>query len=419
MHDRRNAIWLLLTALLLIGLGTGRAVFFSLAYLFFGLMMLSLIWSWVAMRGVRIGRRTHTRRAQVGQEFREGFTVRNASILPKLWLEVRDHSNLPGYRASYVTAPIAPFRQRNWQATAICTARGEFRLGPMTIASGDPFGFFLTPRHISASEHVIVYPATVPISQFKLTMGTLPGGDPQRHISRHITTNVSGVREYIPGDSIKRIHWKSSARLGQLMVKEYERDPMIDVWLMVDFSAEALVEDESVRRIGDNGAIIHTHESRLPASTEEYSAVIAASLAQYFITAERALGFVTYTPHREVLQPGRGHRQLTNIMETLAVARSLSQRTLKEMITLETPYIRRGASVVIITSTLDVGWIPQLHLLARRGIRPTCVFIDPTTFGKPGTSDELLGSLNLARVPTLRISKGNNLSLALSQRPLI
>lgn len=416
MHNRRNAIWLLINVLLLIGVFTGQPVFFNLAYLFGGLILLSLLWSWLAVRGVRMGRRTRTRRSQVGRNFTEHFSMRNAFFLPKLWLEVRDHSDLPGHKASHVVPSLMPGGKYEWRVDTQCIVRGEFQLGPMTVISGDPFGLFMTPRRINASERMIVYPRIVAISQFRLPTGMMSGGEPQRYISQNITTNAAGVRDYVPGDSINRVHWKSTARRGKIIVKEFEIDPMVDIWMVVDLSVHSLIEDPSVQRFGNTGAVI-PNGGGIPYSTEEYSIIVAASLANHFIDIERALGFAAYTPSREVFQPERGHRQLTRILETLAVARSQSDLSIREMLTLEAPNLTRGATVIIVTSTLDDSWIAEVNVLARRGIRPMCVYIDPSTFGG-GNSEDVRGRLNLMKVPTLVINRGGDLSFALAQRPI-
>lgn len=416
MHNRRNAIWLLIIVLLLIGIFTGQAVFFNLAYLFGGLILLSLMWSWLAVRGVRMGRRTRTRRSQVGRHFTENFSVRNRFFLPKLWLEVRDHSDLPGHKASHVVPSLLPGRSYEWRVDTQCVVRGEFTLGPMTVISGDPFGLFMTPRNISASERMIIYPRSVPIAQFRLPLGLMSGGEPQRHITQNITTNAAGVREYVPGDSINRVHWKSTARRGKLIVKEFEIDPLVDIWMLVDFSVESLFDAPSVRRFNETGPAMPVG-GNIPASTEEYAVIIASSLAEHFVEKERALGFIGYAPHREFYQPERGHRQLTRILETLAVARNHSPNNLKAMLSLETPNLTRGATVIIVTSTLDDSWIAELNVLTRRGIRPMCIYIDPFTFGG-APSDAVRGRLNLMKVPTLVIKQGDNLSVVLAQRPI-
>ncbi len=416
MQNRRNAVYTLLILTLLTGLLTGRAFFFNLAYLFLGLLVISFVWSWLSVRWISITRRTRARRAQVGRNLDEAFEVRNHFLLPKLWLEVRDHSDLPGHRASHVVPPLGIRGRYRWHVKTPCLARGEFRLGPLTLISGDPFGLFLTPRRLAATSSVVVYPATVELSYFELPVGTLSGGEARRRRSHYVTTNAAGVRDYAPGDSFNRIHWRSTARKDRLVVKEFEIDPLVDIWLFMDFSATSLVEHPSVQRVNHIGPVISTGPG-IPNSTEEYGVVAAASLARYFIEKlERAVGFVAYTPYREVYQPERGNRQLSRILQTLAVARSLSDYSLAQMLTLETPYLTRGTTLVIVTSSLDSAWVQEAQILMRRGIRPVCVLIDPFSFSGSKPSDEIRALLRLAKIPTMVISMGDDLSAALAQR---
>ena len=417
MSGRRNAIYLLISLSLLAGLVTGRVIFFTLAYMLVGVIFLSFIWAWVSVRWVAINRRTRSRRAQVGRVFEEQFTVRNRAYIPKLWLEFDDESNLPGHNASHVVPALGMRGRYGWQARTRCTARGEFRLGPMNVSSGDPFGFFTLQRRLSATSRIIIYPKIVQLNHVELPMGSLSGGEAQRRRSHYVTTNASGVRDYAPGDSFNRIHWRSTARKGHLIVKEFEIDPLVDIWLFADFSSDSLVEASSIKRVEDNGPIISTSE-RLPPSSEEYVAAVSASLAHHFINLERALGFAAYTPNREVHQPERGNRQLTRILETLAVARSLSQYHLGQMLTLETPYFTRGTTLVIVTASTNSEWIKEAQILMRRGIRPVCVFIDGDSFGQLTQSEDSIRLLRVAKIPTIRIRHGDDIASVLAQRPL-
>ncbi len=418
MPNRRNTVYLLLILTLMTGLFTGRAFFFNLAYLFLGLIVISFLWSWLSVRWISIGRRTRARRAQVGRTLDEIFEVRNHAWLPKLWLEVRDHSELPGHRASHVVPPLGIRGRYRWHVETPCLARGEFRLGPLTLISGDPFGLFLSPRRLAAVSSVVVYPAMVDLSYFELPIGTLSGGEARRRRAHFVTANAAGVRDYVSGDSFNRIHWPSSARKDRLMVKEFDIDPLVDIWLFVDFSAASLVEHPSIERVNQTGPVISTGTG-IPRSTEEYGVVAAASLARYFVEKlERAVGFVAYTPYREVYQPERGNRQLNRILEALAVARSLSDYSLAQMLTLETPYLTRGTTLVIVTASLDAAWVHEAQILVRRGIRPVCVLVDPERFGGNRNSAELQAILRLAKIPTIVVRMGDDLVAALSQRPL-
>ena len=418
MQNRRNAVYLLLILCLATGLFTGRAFFFNLAYLFVGLLVISFIWSWLSVRWISISRRTRARRAQVGRTLDEGFIVRNHAFLPKLWLEVRDHSDLPGHRASHVVPPLPIRGSYRWTVETLCLARGEFRLGPVTLVSGDPFGLFMSPRRLAATSSVIVYPAMFEPPHVELPVGMLSGGEARRRRAHFVTTNAAGVRDYAPGDSFNRIHWRSTARKDRLMVKEFEIDPLVDIWLFMDFSAESLIEHPSVQRANGSGSVIAGGPG-IPRSTEEYGVVVAASLAKYFIEKlERAVGFVAYTPYREVFQPERGDRQLARILQVLAIGRSLSKYSLAQMLALETPYLTRGTTLVIVTSSLDSEWVNEAQMLIRRGIRPMCLLIDPYTFGGDLPSDELRSMLRLANIPLIPVAMGDDIAAALAQRPL-
>lgn len=407
MSDRRAGVYLLLIGCLLFGLITGRPFFFNLAYLFGALLLGSLAWSWLSVGWVRISRQTRARRAQVGKTLDEQFTVWNGGWLPKLWLEVRDQSTLPGHSASRVAPLLMPRARYRWLVQTVCSVRGEFTLGPITLLSGDPFGLFQTTRHIAATSTILVYPATVPIYNFAPPTGIMSGGDAQRQRAHFVTTNAAGVREYAPGDSFNRIHWRSSARKERLLVKEFELDPMADVWILLDLSAASLQE---------RPYSVSSTEFFIPPSTEEYGVIVAASLTQYFLTAGRTLGFVTYNPHRTILQPDRDNRQLTRILETLAVAKSRSEINFNEVIAVEGHHMARGATVILISADPTPGWVREAHLLVRRGLRVVAVLLDPLSFGGSVGADEQTLLLEGSGVTAYVVRNGEDISAALTRR---
>ena len=416
MPNRRNALYILAIFSLLAGLFTGRANIFNIAFLIAAVMVLSLVWTWISLRGIALRRTTRTRRSQVGRVFQESFGVRKTGVIPKLWLEIRDHSNLPGHHASHVVPSLVGGREYTWQVETVCAIRGEFQLGPMTVVSGDPFGLFHSPRRVGATDRLIVYPMTVELNRVILPVGFLSGGDAQRQLTHQITTNASSIRDYVSGDSMNRIHWRSTARTGNIMVKEFELDPLVDIWLFNDFSAQSLCEGPNLRRFEQGGHII-PGSARIPASTEEYGVIIAASLAKHFLDDERVVGYAAYTPYRQVFQPERGSRQLTRILEALAAARSTSTHTLKDILSLETHLFTRGTTLLIITASVDQDWINEAQVLQRRGIRLICVYINPQTFSAKRDSNAVRGMLQLAKIPTITISKDDDLAVALEQRP--
>ena len=112
-------------------------VFFALI----GLLIIAKFWSRFSLGGLRLTRDTKTDRAQVGQPLLERVRIENRSRIAKLWVELIDHSDLPGHRVSRVVHLGANDATR-WRVETICARRGRFRIGPMTLRSGDPFGLF-------------------------------------------------------------------------------------------------------------------------------------------------------------------------------------------------------------------------------------------------------------------------------------
>lgn len=415
MGNRRNTFYTLIIFCLVLGLVSGRSFFFHLAYALGAVLLGAFVWSWTSVNRLNISRYTHARRAQVGRSLDEVFTIQNTGFLPKLWLDVRDHSTLPNHNASHVVPTLLPRGRYRWETHTICSRRGEFTLGPMTVISGDPFGLFQFPRRIAAMSSIIVYPPTVPIHRFATPIGTLSGGEAVRRRAHFITTNAAGIREYQPGDSFNRIHWPSTARKDRLLVKEFELDPLADVWIFLDLSSSSLVERPQAK---SNGSFMYAPPPNLPPSTEEYGITIAASIAQYFVNRGRALGFVTYSPRREIVQPDRGPRQLTRILEILAVARSETDLSLHQMLSLEANYLTRGTTLIIVTASQDERWAAEAHTLSRRGIRVVCILIDPRSFGasSPYTPQQLHQMVESAGATVYTVRQDDDLTAALSYR---
>ena len=412
-------VFLLGLACLIAALATGRDLFYNLAYLIAAILVLSYLWTWTSIHWVRIVRHLWAKKAEVGKTYEERFTVRNTSLLPKLWLEVRDHSELPHHQASYVLNSFGARKERGWTVRTLCRQRGRFTLGPVTLTTGDPFGLFKMQRELSLTSTVIVYPAIVELTAFATPSGQLPGGDALRRRTHYVTSNVRGVRDYAPGDSFNRIHWPSTARRGQLIVKEFELDPLADVWLFLDMDRSVQAELEWKPVLGRREpALLWTKRPglELAPSTEEYGATITASLAKHFIVRNRAVGLVTYAQQREVIPADRGERQLSKILETLAVIKGVGRIPLAQVLAAEGMHLVRGTTIIVITSSPDKNWGTASRHLEQRGLRVIAVLIAPDSFGGEWGMEEVTAELAAGGTPTYIVREGDDLAEALSQR---
>ncbi len=408
-------LWLVI---LIVALATGRQLLLRLLYLQTAILVLSFVWTFLNLHGVSLVRQTRSRRAQVSQLAEERFLVRNLSWFPKLWLEVHDHSELPGHLASRVVNSLAPRSYRGWLVRTRCVERGIFRLGPLTLASGDPLGLFRAERHLPATSTILVYPATVDLPGFEPPIGVLPGGDAVRRRAQYITTNVAGIRDYAPGDSFNRIHWPSTARTARLMVKEFELDPLADIWIVLDMERSVHVGEADVSPAPvELPPLEPVSAFELAPTTEEYAVTIAASLSKHFIGLNRSVGLITYGGSgRRVLQADRGERQLDKILEQLAIVRATGRVTLEQLLVAEERSFGRNTTVVVITPSTSEEWIQRLRDLGRRGARTVAVLLEASTFGDAPPALEAVSSLIANGIPSYVVKCGDQLAEALSQR---
>ncbi len=418
--SRRTVVFILAILAFLSGLLTGRDLLFYASY-FLGLTILvSFVWAWANMRYVNLSRLTRTRRTQVGRPLEERFRIENTSFMPKLWIEVRDFSNVPAHYASYVVNGMWSHARYSWRVTTMCQKRGRYQLGPMMLRTSDPFGLFTMERELDATTNVVVFPLTFEINNFVLPIGILPGGDALRRRTHYITTNASGVRDYAPGDSFSRIHWPTSARRDRLVVKEFELDPLADIWIVPDMALYDHVEDTTVEEGYSLNRLdipkwMKREEFTLPPTTEEYTVTVAASLAQYFLRLDRSVGMMAYGQVTEIVQPDRGERQLNRLLETLSVLRAEGKVYIENVLQAEAHLFPRGTTVIIVTPTTRPQWASAARQLKQRGLRVVTVLVNPASFGSTSKSaEQLYALLQASGTGAYMVNEGDDLTAALS-----
>lgn len=403
-------VLLLFIAALAIGQIADWGVADHLAIALLALLAVAWIWTRLSLRGVSVRRKVSSDRAQVGESLRETLAVRNAGLLGKMWIEVRDHSSLPGHDPGRVVR--VPGRSAvEWDTRTICVRRGRYHLGPLEVSSGDPLGIFTSRVEYQETPEVIVYPAVVKLREAGIPEGALSGGSALERRTHHITPNVAGVRDYTPGDAFNRISWSTTARLGRLMVKEFDVDPTADVWVVLDLhQAPHRAATRPVNWVTDDRGSWPA-EAWLD-STEEYAVTVAASLASRFIEEGRNVGLIASGAHLETIPADRSDRQLLKILESLAVVRADGEVGLPALLVAEGRRFGRHDFLIVITPSLDERWVTSLAEIAQRGVRASAVLVEPDTF-QPGPASLLVVSaLAAAGVPAHLVKYGDPIAHA-------
>lgn len=393
---RRSNITIAITVLLVIvaiGLATGFWLLFRFAYLMALSIPLLYFWNRSMIRGLEVEIRRRDQHISRGQLLHGRLIVRSRSWLPKVWLEVQDHSTLPGHVTNRVIA-LGRNGVDIWRYETPSRRRGLYEMGPVTITATDPFGFFRMSRTFGERTTVLVYPSAPELPNLQVPPASLPGDGRFRRRTQNVTPNVSGLRNYEPGDSFSRVHWPATARTGELMVKLFELDPVSDIWILLDLEEAVHVGE------GDDG-------------TEEASVTVAASVAQYFIGANRSVGLLAYDNDLRTNDPSRGGNHYTRILESLALARAVGEVSLAQILMEESRKFGRHTTVIVVTPSPRDDWALALVSLAARGVKVAAVLLEGETFGSEESSLDVYGSLAAAGIYTYTVRRQDDLVWAL------
>ncbi|MBA7687463.1 hypothetical protein ES703_95926 [subsurface metagenome] len=218
-----------------------------------------------------------------------------------------------------------------------CQKRGIFVFGPTYIRSGDLFGFFRRHMRIDELDYLLVYPRLVPMEKL---------GIPSQHffgdirLKRHLFQDpvlTAGVRDYHSGDSLNRIHWKSTARLGKLQTKVYEPTTTIDISIFLDVRTLRAPLQGSIQQL------------------QELGIITAASISQHALRGGFRVGLyvnqITRFSRGMVRVPHSQHPdQMPRILEALAQLHQIETIPVTRFIRQEAGGLPWGSTLVVISA---------------------------------------------------------------------
>ena len=325
-----------------------------------GVLMLSYLWARSLVRSLRLVREMRFGWMQVGDRLEERFTIENGGWAPALWVEVVDHSTLPDHHINWVTG-IGGASSSRWHTEGQCTRRGLFTLGPTSLRSSDPFGVFTVQVHNPASRSLLVMPPIVPLPAIQISSGGRTGEGRPRPDAPERTVSAGSVREYAPGDSLRWIHWPTTARRNKPYVRILDGTPTSNWHIVLDL-------DQQV------------HIGKGFDSTLEHAVILAASLADRGIRARHAVGLAANGSQFTWLAPAVGEAQKWAILRALALA-DTGEHSLQDVLEKMQSGIRSDTSLILITPSTNENWITGLLPLVWRGVSPTVLLLDAATFG--------------------------------------
>jgi uncharacterized protein (DUF58 family) len=180
------------------------------------------------------------------------------------------------------------------------------------------------------------------------------------------TISTYSVRGYTPGDPLRHIHWRTSARRGDTFVKVFAPEAASNVWLVPDFDSSVHVGE------GDD-------------SSQETMVTVVASLAAEMLQQHLSVGLFASAEKDSIILPRQGQPHLWTILQAIAPLHSVPERRLEEVLTRAASLISGNDLLILVTPSLRPDWIAPLRRISRSrgsGGRAEVVLLDPASFLK-------------------------------------
>ncbi len=400
MTPRGRRLLLLAAGLYLVSWGFGTAVLFPVAV---GLALAPLgafVWVKVLDRPMLLRRRTGHLELTEGQTIDVGLEVRPDTGGPIPGRAVmRDRLG-----ARVVEAELERRGRLMRGAYRIESApRGRYRLDGAELVIADPFGLAQAQINLDRVDQMLVYPRVYELEGL-FTDGGSPGGDHGRALLHRASGyDLHSIREHQQGESLRRVHWRSTARRRRLMVKELQDMPRDEACVVLDGEAASL-------------------RGESPESTFDVQVRAAASLLRRMSDAGQRTSLVIHAAQRGRQRLGYGGAgDWAAVLGDLAAAEATAPRPLSDLLAESGrgPDPIDAARVFVVTAGLSAVLAERILALSSGQCEPAVVWIDGATFAARASRDDTAAetaALRLTRsgIAVARLRHGDHVGKALS-----
>jgi uncharacterized protein (DUF58 family) len=362
-----------------------------------GLVLASLgaqAWVRLAAGPIRLRRRAGKGALLEGQDVWVSLEAQPASRVPAPGLVVTERIARFGDQVTTLSRT-----GRGYRGTYVLerVPRGRYEVEHARATIDDPFGLARAEIVLDARGSLLVYPRLVPLDRLFSESGAHAQDGRRLLLRRPSGFDLHSVREYEQGESLRKVHWKTTARRGQLMVKELEDAPRDEIAVILDADANAVAADSFDVQVRAAGSILRAHASH------NRRAVLAINSA------------------------GRPSARVTSLegdwlaaLGLLAEATPDGRRPVVELLARESGPASRAVETVVVTARLSGALATKLVQRALAGQGISLVWIDSASFaGRPTKVEPELLRLQAAGIPVAVVRRGDSLAAVLGAAPAL
>jgi uncharacterized protein (DUF58 family) len=329
----------------------------TLFYFVIGSYAISRWWTGRAFKSVTV-RRVFNDRAFLYDKVNISLEIVNGGTLPVVWLRLHDSVpvELIGSDIFRKVVSLGPRGHKRFDYTLQPGKRGYYQIGPLFLYTGDVLGLSEERARQGALDHLTVYPRIVPLSHIGL-----PSRSPMGTLRHHQPifedpTRVRGKRDYVAGDSLRRVDWKATATTGRLQVKQFEPSIALETAIFLNLNAND-----------------YYYRSRNDAT--ELAITVAASIANWVIGQKQTVGLVangadvlSQNGHAPALPPEKGRGHLMRMLDVLARVQMTENSSFTALLQRQRVHLAWGTTIILITGNADDTLFDELFQARRAGL---------------------------------------------------
>jgi len=355
-------------------------------YMFLYTMLLlpafSVLYTLIIYMRFKLGQDLDKRFVTKGDRVSFLFSINNEDFLLYPYLKVSLYGSDTIFENQYQIRnfSLPPFSGRNYAFELQCNYRGNYEIGIDSVEIEDFFGLIKLRYNVGEPKYVTVYPKIVYLEKFHLRTDFMSEVHSMLNTRDEDMTTISEIRKYQYGDSMKRIHWKLTARTQELMVRKFQSTSETNTLLLLDLRKNHYSPGENIML-----------EDKL------IEAVVA--VLYYCLNKWIPVELVFFSESLHSIQ-AKNHLMFNEIYETLARVRFSDDVAVEDLLEIYTETAPKNSNIVVFTSNLGYGLYNQLCKTLDSGYNVSLVYISPEKI--TGTRDQEIESI-LTSLPEIGI----------------
>ncbi|AEE96933.1 DUF58 domain-containing protein [Mahella australiensis] len=380
-----------LLILFFVALFTGGSLPYMILYIYGFSMLFSFLWAIISVNILYTSIKVDKQSVVVGDSIQISMDIENPSFLPIPYVAIGADLLSDMLAQKHISRHISlgPRHEVSFEDILQCGHYGFYDMDSITLRVEDAFGIFAVNKRLASHLILRVYPKWYNLNRLSLSSYQQMGNISGKHRIMEDFADIGGIRQYRDGDSIKRVHWKLSAKRDELLVKDFVFNSNTQVCVIID-----------------------TYKPDFESNTAELSermAECAASILYYCLNSEMHTGLI-YDEREHVMLWGNNLSTFTAFMDSIIMTKMQGERPLSDVLLKDMAAMPWGTAVLVLVPLLASDTLSAMVSLKDMGYEIRCVY-----FGDKHDNEQAnaLAYLKECGVQIMDFSTNENASSAL------